>query len=382
MVKKIPSQPANTWLSATTPPVDSNNRLAAFYELAQAQGPAFWDFLGSFFDQLPQGLILADRTGRVVLFNPVASDFLGYKPEEVVGQWNLWDFCKASANPPVFKAGLQSGTGFADEEVEMQGRKGRFKARITGLYGRDGMLLLGAIANLGSLSEIGAIERERRTMGRKISIAKIVSALAHEINNPLQTLRTSLELGLDPRKTHQRRKDYLHVANNEISRIAQIITVLRRFYPDDSNGKLSADVNSSVQTALNILDKEIKQNNIQLELELANGLPQVRLLDYQLQNIFLSLFQDILDTIAPGGTLKIRTYPGALDRVLITITDRGIRSAAETDTDPFDPMANSERGARLALGLSISREIIAEHGGTLEMTGEGAKTFTVCLPPV
>ncbi len=312
MAKKILNQPANNWLPLA-PPVGFSTQLTAFYELAQAQGPAFWDFLGSFFDKLPQGIILTDRVGQVVIFNPVASAFLGYSPDEVIGHWNLWDFCKESTNSPAFQVGLQLGSGFPDEEVEMQARNTRkspYKARICGLYGRDG-ILLGASANLGSLAEIRAIERERQTMIRKDSIGKIVSALAHEINNPLQTLRTSLELGFDPRKTHQRRKGYLNVANHEISRIAQIITVLRRFYPANTNEKLSADVNYSIQIALGQLDKEIKQKNIHLDLDLAVGLSQVRLLDYQLQNIFLSLLQDILDTIPSSGTLKIQTYSGS-----------------------------------------------------------------------
>ncbi len=383
MAKKIPYQPANNWLPLT-PPVVLNTQLAAFYELAQAQGLAFWDFLGSFFDKLPQGIILTDRVGRVVILNPVASAFLGYSPEEVIGHWNLWDFCKESAPSPAFQVGLQLGNGFPDEEVEMQARnirKSPYKARICGLYGRDGFLL-GATANLGSLAEIRAIEQEHRIMTRKVSIGKIVSALAHEINNPLQTLRTSLELGLDPRKTHQRRKGYLNVANHEISRIVQIITVLRRFYPADTNEKLSADVNYSIQIALGQLGKEIKQKNIHLDLDLAVGLSQVRLLDYHLQNIFLSLLQDILDTILPSGTLKIQTNSGSFDWVLISIMDMAIRSESDLATDPFDPMASSDREARLALSLSISREIIAEHGGMLELTGEGAKTFAIKLPPV
>lgn len=375
MAKKVPSQPPANRLPLPPAGFDAEE-IAVLGDLAQAHGVKFWDFLAAFFEKLPQGVILADQTGRVVVFNRAAAEILGCRPEEVIGLYHLWEFC---ADPdPAWRAGLAAGKTFADEEIEMQGgssRKGVFKARLCGLYAQDGGLV-GAAAYLDSLAEIRAVEREQRTMSRKVSIAKIVSALAHEINNPLQTVRTSLELGFDSRKTHQRRTGYLKVANHEISRIAHIITVLRRFYPVDGNEKLSADVNFAVRAAFGLLDKEIKQKEVLVELDLADSLPPVRLLDYQLQNILVTLLQDILDTITPGSTLKIQTYTDSLDRALISITDV---TAAVSPSKTKAP--HHQADLEWNLGLSISREIITEHGGSLEVS-DGPRVFLLSLPPV
>jgi PAS domain-containing protein len=244
-------------------PASLNTRLAVLQEFAAACDSNFGEFLFSFFDKMPQALILADRTGQVVVFNRAAGILLGYQPEEVVGRCTLWDFCNGAATPPAFQAALQLGLQFPDEEVEMQARNARqgpFKALISGLYGQDGGLL-GATANLGSPAEIRAAGQLSENPARQARISGLVSAIAHEINNPLQTLRTSLELGLDPRKTPHRRKGYLQAADQEISRIARTISLLQQFHPASGSEKLPGDGDFSVQAALDLLDQEIKHKN-------------------------------------------------------------------------------------------------------------------------
>ncbi|MDB5082525.1 MAG: signal transduction histidine kinase, nitrogen specific, NtrB [Chloroflexi bacterium] len=373
-------------LQASKPPdapVSVTAQLAVLHEFAVEQGSIFCEFLYSFFDKLPQTVILADRKGQIVVFNQAASFLLDYQPGEVVGQRTLWDLCNGPTNPPAFKAAMEVGSGFPDEEVNMyprQGLKGPFTAKIRGLYAQDGTLM-GASAHLGSLVEIRAIEQERKTLRRKASIGGIVSAIAHQINNPLQTLRTSLELGLDSRKTPHHRKAYLKAADYEISRISQTINLLRHFYPASDMGKLASEVNFSIQGVLGLLDKEIKQKNLQLELDLAAGLPMVKLVNYQFQTIIINLLQSILADMPQQGILQIRSATDPLGRVQITISGTTQRPPGVT-VDPFDPFANSDQDGTLALGLSISREIIAEHGGLLELTGEAPRTFNFLLLPV
>ena len=98
--------------------------------------------------------------------------------------------------------------------------------------------------------------------------------------------------------------------------------VLRRFYPSNDNETLSADVNYSIQAALDSMTRDLKKNSIQLNLDLADLLPPVRLIAHQLQNIFLSLLQDLLDTALPGSLLEIRTRKGGFDNIAITHRQR------------------------------------------------------------
>ncbi|MBN9392602.1 MAG: PAS domain-containing protein [Chloroflexi bacterium] len=365
-------------------PVISGASLPPFPEMTQDQGKIFWEWLDAFFAKLTEGVILTGPDGRVAIFNEAAGAFLGYRPEEVVGRLFLWDLGlnQASGYSPLFKRGLENGNSFPEEEVEFVAKddpQRTFKARVCGLYGREGELL-GAFANLGSLAEHRAVEREHRTMVRKVSIGKIISALAHEINNPLQSLRTSLELGLDSRKNRRHRAGYLELANTEISRISQIVMTLRRFYPSNDHETLSADVNFLLLAALETLKKDFNQKEIMVEFDLAEDLPPVRLIAHQLQNIFQSLLQDLLETVLPGSSITIQTHSGPFDAVSVTLASVPAQPLEGSSPDQFDPLAFSHRQGRLALDLSISREIIIEHGGSLEMGDETGKTFRLSLP--
>ena len=128
------------------------------------------------------------------------------------------------------------------------------------------------------------------------------------------------------------------------------------------------------------MSQDIEQKEVRVDLDLADSLPPVRLIAHQLQNIFLSLLKESLSTAGPGSSLEIQTQRGQFDNLSITISRIQVGPETPPGSDPFDPLAGPNREARLALGLSISWEIIIEHGGSLEMSGENGKTFRLSLP--
>src|SRR6478672_828317 len=88
--------------------------LTALQELAR-QDQGFWELLAGVFDNLNQGIILADQNGRVVVFNQVAEKIMGYRAREVVGRQSLWDFCEECDQPPLFRESLVRGQSFPEE---------------------------------------------------------------------------------------------------------------------------------------------------------------------------------------------------------------------------------------------------------------------------
>ncbi len=353
----------------------------ALQELSLQKGEHFWSFLADIFDNLPTGLMVADRSGRVMVFNRAAGAILGYGSAEVIRQVSLWDFCEECARPPLFRESLLNGQSFPEEEVEMQrkdGAHGPVGVKVTPLYGPDGGLA-GALATLRSLDEIRAQERERKSLVRLASIGRIISSVAHEINNPLQTVRAALELGLDPRKTAARRQEYLQAADHEICRISRIIAQMRTFYRPEPGQKGPTEVNQTLQEVLGMLTKQLDEAAVKVELHLSEDLPPINLIDYQLQQVFLNLVLNALDAMPQGGHLKITTRLEAQD-LLVLFTDDAPALAPHEAADLFDPMAINGRTGELALGLSLSREIITEFGGSIEFYSHTGNTLVVRLP--
>lgn len=362
------------------PPIEMAPSLSALQELAR-QDEDIWELLAGVFDNLSQGIILADRNGRVVVFNQVAEKIMGYRAAEVVGRQSLWDFCEECDQPPLFRESLLHGQSFPEEEVEMyakDNRRGPVGVKVTPLYGQDGALK-GALATIRSLEEIRAREREHKSLVRLASIGRIISAIAHEINNPLQTVRTSLELGLDPRKTPDRRQAYLETADQEITRISRVIGQMRNFYRPNPGQKQPTAVNDTLREALALLNKPIEQSGVEVSLELASGLPAVSLIDYQLQQVFLNLILNALEAMPEGGQMFISSRLEG-SNVLVAFHDSAKPLHPRHAANLFDPFAAHGRGGELTLGLLVSREIITELGGSIEIQCDNGNTFVVRLP--
>lgn len=338
----------------------------ALAEFSQREGEEFWPLLSNIFDGIRQGLIVADRRGRIVVFNQTAQKIMGYAASDVVGHCLLWDFCENCDKPPVFQQSLLQGRDFPAEEVEMYAKNSNLAlgVRVTPLYTQAGELQ-GAWATIRDLDAWRAEERQQRSLVKMASIGRIISAVAHEINNPLQTVRTSLELGLDPRKNSAKRKEYLHTADQEINRIAKIIGQMRNFYRTNLVEKTSTDVNQTLGDALSLLQKPFQQAQVEITLALQPDLPLVWAIDYQLEQVFLNLLLNALEAMPHGGKLEVESRLAAENLVAVIFTDNAEASASLKIDQLFDPFAGNRSGG-LGLGLSVSQEIIAELGGHIE----------------
>jgi len=352
--------------------------LEALQVLAAKEGSHFWEMLTGVFDSLNQAIIIADRNGRVVVFNQVAEQVMGYQASQVVGRSSLWDFCEECDRPPLFRESLSNGHSFPEEEVEMNATQGTVGVKVTALYGQDGQLE-GALAVVRSLDEIRQQEHERKNLVRLAAIGRIIAAVAHEINNPLQTVRTSLELALDPRKSEERRHHYLKAADQEISRIAHVIGQMRSFYRPSPGQKHPTHSNDKLRDAISLLQKPLSEAKVEVELSLDETLPPLNLLDYQLEQVFLNLILSAVEDMPEGGKLLIGSRRSGPKQIAISFTDARSHLGQVQLERLFDPMESRSK-LGLGIGLSVSREIITELGGTIEASSEGGTTLTVYLP--
>ena len=362
--------------------VAEDQATAVLQNLAGMEGQHFWEMLVGVFNGLKRGMIVADRSGQVVVYNEAAQEIMGYRADEVIGRVSLWDFCEECERPPLFRESLLRGQGFPEEEVEMtrkDGRGGPIGVKVTGLYGSN-RELIGALATIRSLDDLRAREREHKSLVRMASIGRIISAVAHEINNPLQAVRTSIELGLDPRKSAERRQEYLHAAEYEIGRITRVIGQMRDFYRPNPGQKGPTNVNATLEEALGLLDKQFSKTGVQITLKLASDLPPVSLIDYQLEQVFLNLGLNALETMPEGGQLTVWTEVDESRNVLVSWHDSARPIDPAQAASVFDPFASHARADGLALGLSVSREIVTELGGSIEVHPANANTLVVKLP--
>ncbi len=230
------------------------------------------------------------------------------------------------------------------------------------------------------------IERERRQqqliIAEKLAATgKLAAGVAHEINNPMQTIRGAIKLSTENMNDPERLEIYLEMANEEVDRVIRIVERLRSVYRPGKMETVSIDINKLLTDILVLLNQSLEQHGIETEQELEPDMPEmVGALD-QIKQVFLNLMLNAIEAMPNGGLLTVKTKapPDGIIRVDISDTGEGI---SEENLQHLFEAFHTTKEKGTGLGLSISYDIIDRHNGMIEVDsipGKGT-TFSVILP--
>jgi len=225
------------------------------------------------------------------------------------------------------------------------------------------------------------LEEQLQQSEKLASIGQMVATLAHEIRNPLGIIRSSAEVLVKKANPDPSRVQKLcGIIVEEASRLSEILTDFLDFAKPRSPLSQTIDVRDVIERVKNNLDQQIQGRKINWIAESMNGKVPVQADPDLLYQAFLNVTINALDAMEEGGTLTVTVMPdGAEVRVDFSDTGHGIRE--EDLPKIFTPFFTThEMGT--GLGLSVVHNIIAAHGGHIEVDsqpGRGA-VFTIILP--
>jgi PAS domain S-box-containing protein len=219
---------------------------------------------------------------------------------------------------------------------------------------------------------------------RMSAVGELVAGVAHEINNPLQTIVGCVELLLEEHKGDDDQSRDLHLVRQEASRAGQIVRNLLAFVRRGASERKSTDLNQIVQTTADLRGYHLAQQNITLVLDLhADALPVLANRE-EIQQVVLNLLlnaEQALVSNAGAGTIVLKTTSTGTSHTL-QVTDDGPGIGQDLRGKIFEPFfTTKEVGQGTGLGLSISIGIASSHGGVLELVDSptGA-SFRLTLP--
>jgi PAS domain S-box-containing protein len=340
------------------------------------------------FEGAPMGISITDLDGRVLDNNPALQALLGYSAPELSGthfrQFTHPD--DLAADLGLFEelaAGRRDGYTLEKRYLRKDGRViwGRLTLSLVRDSRAEPRFAIAMLEDLTGCKEAQAalVESEKLAVAGKLS-----ASLAHEINNPLQSVTGCLALAQEA--LHSQEEDairYLEVAGEELRRITAVVVQLRDLH---RLGKLEkrqeTDVNDLMERVLELNRPRCRSHGVQVEWRPARALPPVSAVPDQIQQVFLNLLLNALEAMPDGGRLFIRTEtihepPG----VRVSFRDQGEGIPEHLLPGIFDSFFTT-RPEGLGLGLYICRNIVMEHGGRIDVesrAGEGT-TFTVWLP--
>jgi len=230
----------------------------------------------------------------------------------------------------------------------------------------------------------------RRT-DRLRSLETISAGFAHEIRNPLTSIKTFIQLAPERVDDIEFIKGFSQIVLDDVYRIERLIQEILDYARYMDPELTEEDLNTVVSSCLYFIDVKARSRGIKIEKELAAGLPHVMLDRQQMKQVFLNLFLNAMDAIGEdGGTLRITTRmtmkPQERSWVQVEIEDTGHGISSANLDHIFDPFFTTkhESGEHegTGLGLSIAHQIIQEHRGHIQVRStEGVGTvFLINLP--
>lgn len=321
-------------------------------------------------ESLPTGLLTTDITGRILSFNKAAKEMTGINNSRIVSM-NLRDLFPFTEITD--KKERMEGTIINNNETRVIG------LALTGITDNKGGKK-GYICIFQDITRLKNLENELKLKETLAAIGEMSANMAHEMRNPLASLRGSVEMLKEGALNRGRNKKLLDIALSEMDRLNKIITdfltysrprppELARFNVVD----LLAEITDSLK---NVYEK---RNNIVLRRNFGDKI--IIMADpHKLRQVFLNLGVNAIESMKDGGelTIEARDYG---DNIVISFQDTGEGISPENLQQIFYPFfTTKDKGT--GLGLAIAYRIIEDHGGKINVRsrlGHGS-AFEVVLP--
>jgi signal transduction histidine kinase len=240
-----------------------------------------------------------------------------------------------------------------------------------------------ALENARLYQEMQRTHQLMRRSDRMASLGSLTAGLAHEIRNPLVTIKTFLDLFPQRYKDKEFRGDFLRLTASEVDRINTLITNLLNFARPSKPKFEKADVNQVIKEVITLVAVEAKKKDISIDADLRDA-PRAKFDANQMKQVFLNILLNAIDAISAHGSISITNrsiYKKGKEYAQIEIADTGKGIPKKILDSIFDPFfTTKEKGS--GLGLAISHQIVQEHKGTIEVESMPKKgtTFSVTIP--
>jgi len=214
------------------------------------------------------------------------------------------------------------------------------------------------------------LHQDRLMLSEKLAATgRLAATIAHEINNPLESVLNLIYLARTSRDLSERIRELLMTAEKEVTRVSHIARHTLGFYRDTS-APSQIDMPALVEEVLTVYDSRLRAGGIKVRKDFT-ALPAVEALRGEMHQVFSNLFSNAIDAMREGGTLTIslrEEKENANLGIRIRVEDTGVGIPAENLDRLFEAFFTTKPSAGTGLGLWVVKQFVEAWGGRIEVT--------------
>ena len=351
-------------------------------------------------DQLASGVIVANPDREITLFNHEAQKITGINDHSAIGQniavlpreiyLALWRLLLENKNGVRNIDASLFPRAEGSEETSKEYSDG-FCIHCSGTI----TSLMGALLVFTDITELKGLEEQVRRSDQLSSVGTLAAGMAHEIKNPLVTIKTFAQLLPTRYSDEDFRNDFSTLVAHEVARIDSIVNELLSFSKPAKPHLIPMDIQNTIDQTLKLIREQLSQKNITLKTRCRAQKSEIFGDEKLLSQVLINLTLNATEAIEKDGCITIGTINcthrfangDSLDKashrkcIRLQISDTGKGIGRDDIQKIFDPFfTNKSEGT--GMGLSVAHGIINEHHGIVEVESELERgtTFYIYIP--
>lgn len=329
-------------------------------------------------------LIVTDLSGRITQCNPVAANWLGAPKEAIIGN-NVASFEKLCALLDLENFAVRIQSMRESERIPVRSMAERaYAGRLMPLTGEDD-LASGAILVIDDITEEIELEERLKRAENLAAIGRMSAQVAHEVRNPLHSI--GLEADMAAERAMKLGDPALKTSFQSIlasvDRLEKITQNYLKLSKLSTGKKLRVEIGSVLESVLATYAHDCEKSGVSVDWSRSSLAPAFifgdpDLLEQAFGNLFKNSLQALRssETIGPRIVWKIERLESG--RILVEIQDNGPGLAPEIRNKLFTPFVTT-RAEGTGLGLSFIKQVIEDHGGTIDLVETEGACFRICL---
>lgn len=340
-------------------------------------------FAGTFMKDVNLGIILIDLDFRVTDISEKACRILGMKHENVVNKSMDEIFASVPGEYRLVQRTILDGMVVKNHAVSWMNDQQRYELLMDANLLRDGTgKTVGAYVIFKDVSNLRSLEAQVQRSERLAMIGQIAAGTAHEIRNPLTSIKGFLQVMKKTLKDKEMTKEhrYIEIMLSEIDRINGLVSELLLLSKPKENTYQRISVSTVIEEIFPIIENEALLHNVTVHYE-SKDLPEVFADKKLLKQVYLNICKNGIEAMTEGGILTIiENYSEKNREVKVEIHDTGPGIPAFVIDKIFDPFFTTKEDGT-GLGLSVCQRIIHDMNGSIRVSSKGfGTTFIISIP--